>query len=161
MNYRKNVAAAIFNKQNLLFIGKRKSDGLLLDNLYQLPQGGVDDNESIVDAIFRDIHEETGISLEKLEIITRIDHPIRYDFPKSVIKNMSDTQNRLACFKGQEQYWFFLRFNGVDSDINIFSDNAEFDSWCWGSRDFLFANCVDFKKETYRKVFEYYDSNIC
>ena len=63
-NYRPNVAAVIFNKNGDIWTGKR-SDINNADE-WQLPQGGININESPHKAIFREIYEETGITNPKL-----------------------------------------------------------------------------------------------
>ena len=55
--YRKGVGMMVFNDKKKIFVGKR------IDNqtAWQMPQGGVDDNEDYETAAKRELYEETGI----------------------------------------------------------------------------------------------------
>ena len=59
-NYRLAVGAAIFNKDGLIWLGKRYGQKGLFD--WQMPQGGIDKGETPEFAVKREIYEETGIS---------------------------------------------------------------------------------------------------
>ena len=52
--YRKGVGIMLFNKEKKIFVGKR------LDNqsAWQMPQGGVDQNEDLLSAMKRELAEE-------------------------------------------------------------------------------------------------------
>ena len=55
--YRKGVGMMVLNDKKKIFIGKR------IDNqkAWQMPQGGVDNNEDYETAAKRELYEETGI----------------------------------------------------------------------------------------------------
>ncbi len=54
--YRPNVGMIIINKENKVFWGRR-----IGQQSWQFPQGGIDENESIIDAMYRELWEETGL----------------------------------------------------------------------------------------------------
>ena len=66
-NYIVGVGAIVFNEGQLLVIKDRLSTG------YKLPGGHIDKNESIKNAVKREIYEETGINVE-FESIANIGH---------------------------------------------------------------------------------------
>ena len=60
---RNGVGIVLLNEENKVFVGKR------IDNpvgFWQMPQGGIDENEKIIDAAIRELEEETGITKIKL-----------------------------------------------------------------------------------------------
>jgi putative (di)nucleoside polyphosphate hydrolase len=62
MNYRElplrtGVGIAVLNSQNKVFVGKRKDNPF---DKWQMPQGGVDLNESLIEAMKRELIEETS-----------------------------------------------------------------------------------------------------
>ena len=61
---RDGVGVIILNKKNEVFVGKRKDNPI---NKWQMPQGGVDENESFLTAMKRELYEET--SIKNIEII--------------------------------------------------------------------------------------------
>ena len=63
-NYRKGVGIIIVNAKGLFFLGKR-----IGAEAWQFPQGGIDENELPEEALFRELHEETGLLKEKVKIL--------------------------------------------------------------------------------------------
>ena len=56
--YRRGVGMMIINKNQEIFIGQRFEKD---KSAWQMPQGGIDKGEKTVDAVKREMHEETGI----------------------------------------------------------------------------------------------------
>ena len=140
--YRPNVGCVIM-KGNRIFSAKRV--GYESDS-WQMPQGGVDENESFEDALFRELLEEIGTN--KVEIIKTSSYFRYYKIP-SVLK----TQIWGGKYIGQKQKWFLLNFLGDDEEINIQTEKPEFESWKWSSSNDIIKNAVFFKKDIYLDVF--------
>ncbi len=143
--YRLNVGAALFNRDGLVFIGRR-ADLAKQPGAWQMPQGGIDPGENPRDAVLRELAEETGIT--KAEIIA--EHPdwIDYDLPAHLIGAVLGGR-----FRGQRQRWFALRFLGQDSDIDLEADaHPEFVAWRWVPLAELPALAVPFKRATYERL---------
>ena len=64
---RLGVGAIVLNKKNLVFVGKRKDNPI---DKWQMPQGGVNKNESLQNAMKRELYEET--SIKNIKILTLI-----------------------------------------------------------------------------------------
>ena len=82
--YRKGVGIFLLNKNNKLWVGKRidfKSD------YWQMPQGGIDKNESPQDAMMRELSEEVGIK-KNYEILKESKGWLSYNLPQSLKKNL-------------------------------------------------------------------------
>ena len=58
--YRLNVGAALFNRDGLVFIGRRADQPGRAAHVWQMPQGGIDAGEDPRTAVFRELQEETG-----------------------------------------------------------------------------------------------------
>ena len=149
--YRQNVGAVII-KNGLFWSGQRAD--VDNDSAWQFPQGGIEKNEYADDAIYREIFEETGIKKDKLKLIKRFPESIKYDFPENVIKKSKGTT--WEGYVGQEQYWYIFEFLGQDEDVDLnISNDVEFKKWEWKSADFILKNIIEFKKNTYLKIFNF------
>ncbi len=60
-------------KQGRLLITRRRPDGLL-GGLWEFPGGKVKKNETATDACVREIREETGLTVQVSDFLTRIRH---------------------------------------------------------------------------------------
>ncbi len=136
---RSGVGVIILNKENKVFVGKRKDNPV--DN-WQMPQGGVDKNEDFISAMRRELFEETGI--RNIKILKEIDGFFEYELPKNLLGIIWKGK-----FRGQRQKWFIARFSGEDKEINLNTKNPEFIEWKWVLPDELPKIIVDFKKELY------------
>ena len=136
------VGAIVLNNQNKVFVGKRKDNPV---NKWQMPQGGVDKNESFLSAMRRELVEET--SIKNIKIIKELDGWFEYELPKNLLGIIWKGK-----FRGQKQKWFIVRFTGNESEINLKTKNPEFIEWKWVQIDELPKIIVDFKKAVYEKL---------
>ncbi|MEM6781085.1 MAG: RNA pyrophosphohydrolase [Pseudomonadota bacterium] len=140
--YRPCVGIALFNSDGLVFAGER----IDTPGAWQMPQGGIDPDEDLKIAAFRELKEEIGT--DKADII-RIHHEtFRYDLPPNL-----KTKLWGGKYAGQEQTWIAMRFTGQDSDIVLGADDhPEFSQWKWTNFDELNDLIVPFKKEIYKQI---------
>ena len=138
------VGIVVLNKNNKVFVGKRIDNP---NNKWQMPQGGVNKNESLVKAMKRELFEETGIKNIKIE--KELDYWLTYNLPKNLIGIIWKGK-----FKGQKQKLFIVRFLGEDNEINLKAGKPEFFEWKWTNLENITNTVVDFKFEVYKKVKE-------
>ena len=139
---RNGVGVIILNKQNKVFVGKRKDNPI---NKWQMPQGGVDFGEDYLSAMKRELSEET--SIRSIKILKEIDKFYEYELPKNLVGIIWKGK-----FRGQKQKWFIAKFIGDEKEINLKTKNPEFIEWKWIPVDELTEVIVDFKKEVYLKL---------
>ena len=139
--YRLNVAMIVFNKDNKVLFCKRRNT----EN-WQFPQGGVDENENIESAMFRELNEEVGLEKDNVEIKAVSQNLIYYDIPKNIRSRVLGGK-----FKGQAQKYFLLKLISGDVDLNI-ENTPEFDKYSWVPFWYPLNQVVDFKKEAYRSA---------
>ena len=114
---------------------------------WQMPQGGIDPNETPREAALRELCEEVGTG--KAEIVAESHMLHRYDLPVEIAGQMWGGR-----FRGQKQLWFAMRFTGDDIDINIATEHPEFDAWKWVAAEELTRLIVPFKRAIYLAVLE-------
>ena len=139
--YRLNVAMIVLNEDNKVLFCKRRNT----EN-WQFPQGGVDENENIESAMFRELNEEVGLEKDNVEIKAVSQNLIYYDIPKSIRSRVLGGK-----FKGQAQKYFLLKLISGDVDLNI-ENTPEFDKHSWVPFWYPLNQVVDFKKEAYRSA---------
>ena len=140
--YRNGVGIVVLNNENKVFVAKRIDNP---KNFWQMPQGGVDEGEDLLNAAYRELKEETSIFNVKL--IKEIEDWTQYDLPSKLICIIWKGR-----YKGQKQKWFIFKFLGDDTEINIKTKNPEFLDWKWIEIGKITEIVVDFKKEVYQKV---------
>ena len=136
---RTGVGIIVLNKQNKIFVGKRKDNP---GDKWQMPQGGVDEGEDYITAMKRELLEET--SIQNIEIIKEIDKIYQYELPENLVGIIWKGK-----YRGQKQKWFITRFLGEEKEINLNTKHAEFIDWKWIEPKLLPEVIVDFKKDLY------------
>ena len=139
---RLGVGAVVLNKKNQVFVGKRKDNPL---DKWQMPQGGVNTGENLIDAMKRELHEET--SIQNIKILNEIDGWFEYELPKNLLGKIWKGR-----YRGQKQKWFVVKFLGNDGEINLQTDKPEFIEWRWLDIENLPNVIVDFKRKVYEQL---------
>ncbi|RFU45753.1 RNA pyrophosphohydrolase [Paraburkholderia sp. DHOC27] len=139
--FRPNVGIILLNAHNEVFWGKR-----LREHSWQFPQGGIKYGETPVQAMYRELHEETGLLPEHVKIIGRTRDWLRYEVPDKFIK-----REVRGHYRGQKQIWFLLRMVGRDCDICLRAcDHPEFDAWRWNEYWVPLDCVIEFKRDVYQ-----------
>ena len=133
------VGIIVLNKQNKIFVGKRKDNPI---DKWQMPQGGVDENEDYLTAMKRELLEET--SIKSIEILKEINGFFEYELPDNLVGIIWKGK-----FRGQRQKWFITKFTGDENEINLRTKHPEFIEWKWILPDELPNVIVNFKKNLY------------
>ena len=136
---REGVGIIDLNKNNEVFVGKRKDNPI---DKWQMPQGGIDKNERPIQAMYRELLEETNI--KSVKILKEIEKTFVYELPPNLLGKIWKGK-----FRGQKQRWFIVRFFGDENEINLETQNPEFIEWKWINFKLLPNVIVDFKKNVY------------
>ena len=136
---RLGVGIIILNNKNQIFVGKRKDNP---GDKWQMPQGGVEDGESFLTAMKRELYEET--SIKNIKIIKEIEQMYDYELPEKLIGIIWKGR-----FRGQIQKWFITKFTGNENEINLKTKYPEFIEWKWIDVEMLPKVMVEFKKNLY------------
>ncbi|MBT0878385.1 MULTISPECIES: RNA pyrophosphohydrolase [unclassified Campylobacter] len=143
--FRKNVAAIVLSQEYPL--NCKILVALRLDiDVWQFPQGGIDDGESPKEALIRELEEELGT--KEFEIIAEYPEWLSYEFPNEAVKKKYN-------FDGQTQRYFLVKVRD-NNLINLNTNEPEF-------KEHLFVDYKDinpyinhFKRPLYTKVLKYF-----
>ncbi len=141
---RVGVGVVLLNHENNVLVGKRIDHP---KNFWQMPQGGVDNNESFLEAAKRELEEETGV--KSIKLIKEINEWFEYDLPEDLLGKIWGGK-----YRGQKQKWFIMKFIGKNDEINIKTQNPEFSNWKWINPSELPDVAVSFKVDIYKKLKE-------
>ena len=139
---RSGVGIILLNHENKIFVGKR------IDNpeyFWQMPQGGVNPDENLLQAAKRELEEET--SVKSVQLIKEIKDFLIYELPQNLLGKVL-----YGKYRGQRQKWFIMKFIGQDNEINVNTKNPEFLDWKWVKISELSSIAVNFKLDMYRKL---------
>ena len=141
---RLGVGVVLLNSENKVFVGKRIDNP---SNHWQMPQGGVEVNENLLQAAKRELEEETGIKSVKL--IKELKYWLTYDLPENLLGKIWKGK-----YRGQKQKWFIMQFLGKVEEINIKTNYPEFLDWKWINPSELPNVAVNFKVGIYKKIMQ-------
>jgi len=150
--YRPCVGIMLCNAQGGIFAGQRLDSA---QDAWQMPQGGVEQNEDPKAAALRELEEETGIPPSAVEVIAETEDWIPYELPHYLVKKLWNGK-----YRGQKQRWFLMQFTGDDSMVNIQTEIPEFSRWCWLQSEELLDKIVPFKRNTYETVIREFKAQL-
>ena len=146
--YRPCVGVMLVNSDGKVFVGKRidTREG----DWWQMPQGGVDKGEDLKAAAYRELWEETGVTEDKVKLLSQTREELLYDLPEELVGKLWKGK-----YRGQRQTWFLARFEGDDNGVDLNAHQPpEFCDWKWVEAELLPDLIVPFKKRVYRAVLE-------
>ena len=141
--FRPNVGIILINQAGEVFWGKRAGH-----RSWQFPQGGINDDERPLAAMYRELHEETGLKPTDVEVVSWTCGWLRYRLPRNMIR-----RHLFPTCIGQKQKWFLLRLRSPESafDLNA-SEKPEFDGWEWRSYWSVLSEVIYFKRSVYQEA---------
>ena len=145
-NFRPNVAAIILSSKYPqkceIFIASR----IDISNAWQFPQGGIDDGESIKEALFRELEEEIGT--RDVEIIAEYPTWVSYEFPPIIAQKMYP-------YDGQKQKYYLVKLK-KGAKININTETPEFSEYKFVSSKEIYEHITFFKRTVYKQVLKHF-----
>jgi 8-oxo-dGTP pyrophosphatase MutT (NUDIX family) len=108
--YRKGVSALILNNENEFLLVNLDS---FKESFFAIPGGGLDENETLEQAVYREIEEELSLSKKLLDPLGVSDEPILITF-KTIKLNRNGIE-----YKGSKRYFFAFRYRGNNENIKL------------------------------------------
>ena len=121
--FRPGVVGCFLNDKKILFLFKKKYD------LWQLPQGGIDNQESIEQTVTSEINQELGEDFAALMKINSLIGDNQVEFPHRAknSRNLNTDTGEDIFMMGKK--YFFIAIDTNVADLNI--DKTEFDDFKW------------------------------
>jgi putative (di)nucleoside polyphosphate hydrolase len=140
--FRANVGIVLMGEDGRLFLGRRAGG-----RGWQFPQGGMRRGERAEESLFRELHEEIGLSDQDVSIVGRTSQWLRYRLPSRYVRR----HTRPLCV-GQKQAWFLLRLS-VDPRFRFdVTAEPEFDRWRWVDWWQPIREVIYFKRSVYARA---------
>jgi len=141
--FRPNVGIILANDRGQLLWARRVGQ-----DAWQFPQGGISSGESPEQALYRELHEEVGLTPAQVAVVASTRGWLRYRLPKRYIRKGQHP----VCI-GQKQKWFLLRMLVDDQAVSFNNgEKPEFDNWRWVSYWYPLSQVISFKREVYRSA---------
>jgi putative (di)nucleoside polyphosphate hydrolase len=139
--FRANVGAVIINSRGYVLALQRHDH----PDSWQMPQGGLNEHEEPLVAVFREVDEEIGLGRDQLALMRESKDWLAYELPPD--------RRTLKHGRGQVQKWFLLRLT-TEQPILRFdkTDEQEFRSWRWMKLGDLIEVTADFRKPIYEQL---------
>ena len=144
--YRPCVGVTLINPSGLIWAGRRLDSTAAA---WQMPQGGIDEDEKPRAAALRELEEETGIKPTSVKFLAKTHHWLTYDLPPELLGKVWGGK-----YRGQRQKWFLFRFDGDDAEVDIAKEHPEFAEWRWIGTEEMLAAIVPFKRDVYAQVIQ-------
>lgn len=140
LRYRLNVAAILQNREGKILVCER----IDTRGAWQFPQGGVDEGETLEQALARELVEEISLKPKHYEVVGK-KGPYQYLYGGGRLKR---------GHHGKEQYYFLANLTGPAVGINVDTAHPEFRATRWIiPAEFEIGWLPEMKREVYRAVF--------
>lgn len=137
--FRANVGACVIDGAGRVLALRRRG---VTGQAWQMPQGGIDEDESPREAVLRELREETGLKPADVELVAEHGQWLAYELPPQF--------RRRKTGWGQAQKWFLLR---ARAGARVKPDGEEFDAFEWLPPAQLLSRVIAFRRPVYERVF--------
>lgn len=137
--FRAGVGAVVGHASGLVLAFEREAR----PGSWQFPQGGIDVDEAVEAALWRELWEETGLGPSHVRMVSEVpvwlgyEHPAEYQTAKSR--------------RGQTHRWFILSASSLELPIDLgASGDPEFQAWQWMTPESVIEHAIEFRRPVYR-----------
>ena len=143
--FRANVGIILTDGAGRVLIAGRRGRGG-----WQFPQGGIQPEEPVQVAMFRELREEVGLEASDVELVGSTEGWLHYRLPERYIRR----EQRPLCI-GQKQRWFLLHLSSAIDRVRFDrSPDPEFDRCRWVDYWRPVKEVVYFKRPVYVRALQ-------
>lgn len=148
--FRPGAGSVIYNHRGEVLVFERAD----LPRTWQFQQGGLHEQETPQETLWRELHEETGLLESDFLLCTPYPDWTLYTYNEETRAKFPTN-----CL-GQVHRWFFLRLrDDAVIDLTQATDN-EFTDWKWLDFSSVLADTNAMKLPVYQKLFEFFRQEI-
>jgi putative (di)nucleoside polyphosphate hydrolase len=141
--FRANVGIVLMRSDGTVFLGRRVGG-----RGWQFPQGGMLEGENLEEALYRELHEEVGLTRSHVRLLGQTHGWLRYRLPSRYVR-----RNRHPVCIGQKQRWCLLKLASDAADFRLdTTTEPEFDQWRWVGYWEPVLEVVAFKRRVYARA---------
>lgn len=138
--FRANVGIILMRGDGQVFLGRRTGG-----RGWQFPQGGMRRGERPEQSLFRELHEEVGLTENDVSVLGQTERWVHYRLPPRYVRR----RRHPVCI-GQKQRWFLLALKREDSRVELTTTaEPEFDEWRWVDYWEPIREVIFFKRPVY------------
>jgi len=138
--FRANVGIVLMRGSGEVFLGRRTGG-----RGWQFPQGGIRRGEQLEEALYRELHEEIGLTSADVTLLGGTGRWLRYRLPTRFVR-----RDRHPVCIGQKQRWMLLKLKREDASFELTTTpQPEFDQWRWASYWDPVREVIYFKRAVY------------
>jgi putative (di)nucleoside polyphosphate hydrolase len=146
MNLKKNTAKPVFRKGVCGIFVSSKGKILLGERLkekgqWQLPQGGIEGQETPLEALYREMDEEVGVT--EFEVLRDSGEFISYHWPPVLFDD--------SKYAGQEHIYFLI--DGHHIKPKRLKESEEFSRFAWFTVEEVLSEVIKWKLASYQEAF--------
>jgi putative (di)nucleoside polyphosphate hydrolase len=141
VTFRAGVGAVVRDSDGSILVLRRKG---VRRGAWQLPQGGLDSGETPLQAVRRELREETGLGPGDVRLVLAVPGWLAYELPA---RHRSEKVGM-----GQVQRWYLFALRGPRSKVA--PDGVELGAADWVDARALVARAAPFRRELYRRLVE-------
>ncbi len=142
--FRPNVGIILANRDGRVLWARRVGQ-----DAWQFPQGGIEPDESPLEALYRELGEEVGLAASDVQVVGATRRWLRYKLPRHMLRRRGG-----RCI-GQKQIWFLLRLLADDGHVRLDAcPKPEFDYWRWVDYWHPAREVIFFKRRVYRQALQ-------
>ena len=137
-HFRAGIGAVILDKAGRVLVLRRKG---ARDGAWQMPQGGIEPGETPLEALHRELREETGLERAAVQVVMTSGEWLAYELP-------AEYRNAKVGW-GQVQRWFLCE---LSPGATVIPDNVEFTAAEWVDAQTVIDRAVQFRARLYDRV---------
>lgn len=122
MPYRQGANAMVLNSEGEIFIVQKTS---YKDSEWDLPGGGLEDDELPSEGVLRELEEELGS--KDFEVLAQSKSINQFEWPLEVIERGYSKRNK--WYRGQQKHQFLVKFSGNKNDIKLQEEEIKKAKW--------------------------------